>query len=81
VSLRYRTSTIQPFRYLEEQEEADFSASHLGPVLPQIDASERLSVQYPDLHVQIDRNTNPDYVWYEEPACYGRHTKERNNVN
>ena len=71
----------KPERYLGEQEEAEKSASHLATVLRQIAAPEWLSVQHPDLHVQIGRDTNPYYVWYEKSACYGRYAKECNNVN
>jgi hypothetical protein len=45
------------------------------------EASQWLSVQYPDPHVQIGCNTHPDYIRYEKPACNGRHTKEHDNVN
>jgi hypothetical protein len=68
---------IQSFRYLGEQKEAEKSAFHLDPLFLRIDVWDWLSVQFPDLHVQIGCNANPDYIWDKKPASDGRHTKEQ----
>jgi len=67
-------------RYSGEQKEADFSTSHLDPLLLRIDAWDWLSVQFPDLCVQIGCNANPDYIWDKKPTGDGRYTKEHNDV-